>query len=165
MSGVLNAAAAEGGSAIASVETTVQFFGTHQLFLNFTSSEGLSNPRNTGLATGAITGGPAGFITRLGTPTQLLGLGEASFSITLFTSASSVGPAASARADFFGTLEFPTGIDVFNLPEGYTANAGNYLVNNRFVDPNAVGVPEPTTVLLLAAGLAGLMVQRRLRRT
>jgi len=36
----------------------------------------------------------------------------------------------------FATLGFPTGIDVFTLPAGVTANApGSFLVNNRFVPP------------------------------
>jgi hypothetical protein len=43
----------------------------------------------------------------------------------------------SGAADVdFATLGLPTGIDVFTLPAGVTANApGSFLVNNRFVPP------------------------------
>lgn len=164
LSGVLNAAAPN-GNAGAGVEIDVSFLGVYALDFNFNPVDGLTIVRSDFGGTGTIAPGGAGFESPLTTVTAIASVGDVPFSLTLFTGAFSVGPGSSARADFFGTLEFPTGIDVFNLPDGYTANAGNYLVNNRFVDPNAVGVPEPTTVLLLAAGLAGLMVQRRLRRT
>jgi hypothetical protein len=45
----------------------------------------------------------------------------------------------------------------------YTANAGTYLVNNQFIDPNATpggSVPAPSTLLLLAIGLLSLAQSR-----
>jgi hypothetical protein len=68
--------------------------------------------------------------------------------------------------DFSHTLTFPTSGPVFDLPAGYTANSPSlHIVDNRFVvAPTAV--PEPTTALLLGAGLAalGAGAARRRRR-
>lgn len=79
-----------------------------------------------------------------------------SFSLTLLTRASAVGAGSSATADFSHTLEFSSGVDVFNLPAGYTVNAGDFLVDNRMV-------PEPSMVLLQLVGLLGLAITRRRR--
>jgi len=46
----------------------------------------------------------------------------------------------------FATLGLPTGIDVFTLPAGVTANApGSFLVNNRFVPPTPDISVAPTS--------------------
>jgi hypothetical protein len=74
------------------------------------------------------------------------------------------GPSGSSAADFGGSFKLPTS-GVFNLADGVTANAGDYLVNNHFIDPLAVsgGVPEPAGWALMIAGfgLAGAMLRRR----
>lgn len=76
------------------------------------------------------------------------------------------GPTGFASADFGGSFKFPTS-GVFNLADGITANAGDYLVNNRFIDPLAApvggAIPEPAAWALMIAGfgLAGAMLRRR----
>ena len=70
------------------------------------------------------------------------------------------GNVSSAFVDFYNSGTFAVGRPVFNLPDGYTANAGNYLVNNRYgavVSP----VPEPGTLALFSLGLAALGLSRR----
>jgi hypothetical protein len=64
-------------------------------------------------------------------------------------------PPASADLAFGGAL--------FNFADpGYTVNAGNYIVNNRYVPAGGGNtVPEPATWLLLAAGLCAMAVTRR----
>jgi hypothetical protein len=83
----------------------------------------------------------------LDTPVSLL------FSVDV--SAGSQG-AATAKALYGDSLDLPIGIDVFNLPEGVTANApGSDIVNNRFLPPTT-SVPEPSTWAMLLLGFAGL---------
>ena len=121
---------------------------------------------------GVIAPGPGGFNLGLATPTTNVNFFGAQsvqvilgFSVLAITS--SRGAGGSASADFGNTLEFPTGVPVFNLPAGYTVNAGDYLVNNRFVDPNGVGaVPEPAiwAMLIFGFGLTGGVARGAARR-
>ena len=78
------------------------------------------------------------------------------------------GGIASAIAEFGHTVSLPIGMPVFDLPEGYTANApDSFIVNNRFlppsVDPDPTPAPEPGSLALvgLGLGLAGLLRRRR----
>ena len=75
-----------------------------------------------------------------------------------------VNSGTSATLDFLHTFGFPSDRPVFNLPDGYTANAGDYLVNNRFVGATAppAAVPEPGTLTLVGMTIAGLLVRRKL---
>ena len=75
-----------------------------------------------------------------------------------------VNSGSTATLDFLHTFGFPSDRPVFNLPDGYTANAGDYLVNNRFVGAAAppAAVPEPGTLTLVGMTIAGLLVRRRL---
>ena len=70
----------------------------------------------------------------------------------------------TSTVDFLNTFGFPSDRTVFNLPDGYTANAGNYLVNNRLVGaaPVPSEVPEPGTFGLVVMTIAGLLVRRSL---
>ena len=66
--------------------------------------------------------------------------------------------------DFFGSVDFPTGIDVFGLPEGFTVEDPDaFIVDNRFVLPSVTGVPEPSTWFLLATGMLAFAGFRRSR--
>jgi len=84
--------------------------------------------------------------------------------VRLQAGAGASGPGSIALSDFSGSFKFPTN-GVFNLPDGVTANAGDYLVNNRFIDPLAPagGVPEPASWALMIAGfgLAGAALRKR----
>lgn len=156
--GILNAAAGQ-IVAGASVEIRVGFITGHALDASFDST-GDFNVLNFGGfgGAGAIAPGAAGFETLLTTPSQLASVGDVFVTLGLNTGAIAIGLNASATSDFFNTLEFPTGIDVFNLPPGYTVNAGDYLINNRFgtgnAEPPTSQVPEPATFALLGAALA-----------
>jgi hypothetical protein len=72
-----------------------------------------------------------------------------------------------ATSNFIGTVSFATGRDVFafydasgNPVNGYTVNAGDYIVGNRF-GATARAVSEPATLALFGLGFAGLAVTRR----
>ena len=83
------------------------------------------------------------------------------FEFDLFTDAGADFPGASARAEFSNSLDFVTGIDLFNLPDGFTANSESaFIVNNRFLPPGN-GVPEPGTLALLAAAMLAGLARRR----
>lgn len=166
--GVVNSAAVN-GSASALVDVFVNFLGTSILEF-FHSGNGaftISNPHGLG-GTGSILPGAGGFNTVLTTQQQLASVGDVFFSLQLLTQVFTSNVGSSAVADFSNTLEFPTGIDVFSLPDGYTVNAGSYLVNNRFIDPDALPpppnpIPEPSTLALFSLGLLGVAGFRRRR--
>ncbi len=87
--------------------------------------------------------------------------------LTLSTAAGVGGSGSpeSAMSSFSNSFEIPIGSDAFVLPAGVTANAGDWLVNNRSVAvPVQVPVPEPATLTLLGLGSVGLGVYRRRRR-
>jgi hypothetical protein len=87
------------------------------------------------------------------------------FSMHLETRAAASGPFSSASAEFSNaSFKLPTGRDAFNLADGVSVNAGDWLVDNRFIDPLATGaVPEPAAWALMITGFgaAGAMLRRR----
>ena len=109
---------------------------------SFLGGEGCANPVTDSNVTSQDTDG-----VPLDTPVSFL------FSVEV--SAGSVG-AASATAEYGDSLDLPIGIDVFNLPEGVTANApASDIINNRFMLPTT-SVPEPSTWAMMLLGFAGL---------
>lgn len=126
---------------------------------SLTSDGAFSGTNSMSLLSGSLFDGV------LQTPTVRVPLNQAvSFGLFVKTSAVSIFETASAFSDFSGSFKFPTGSDAFDLTEGVTVNAGDYLVNNRFIDPLAAqGVPEPTAWALMIGGLGlvGGMFRRR----
>jgi len=160
--GLLNAAAIAGSNAQASVNVTVGLFTPNELHIVYSGDGGFLLTSDFS-GTGTIVPGAAGFSSLLATTLQSATVGTVSFSLLLVANSGARFGGASATSDFSNTLEVPTGIDVFNLPEGYTANAGNWLVNNRFVGAET---PLPAALPLFATGLGalGLLGWRRKKK-
>jgi hypothetical protein len=86
------------------------------------------------------------------------------FRMDLLASVGSGGLLGSARSDFGqSSFKLPSGSPAFNLADGFTANAGDWIVDNRFIDPLAASVPEPAVwaLMITGFGLAGAMLRRR----
>lgn len=163
--GILNAGAPAAAVGQALVDITVGFFGQSELDMRF-HSDGVFQVFNSGNfgGTGTIASGAGGFNSLLTTVSQLANVGPTSLSLSIAVSVFTQGTGGSATSDFSNTLEVPTGIDVFNLPDGYTANAGDWLVNNRFVDVNAVPLPPAVALFASGLGVMGLLGWRRKRK-
>ena len=163
--GLLNATGnpAFSGFSNAGIGGYVELGGVFSFFgYNLGSSSGFTGSSQLGVTSGVI--GPTSdalwhtATVRVGLNTPVF------FEMDLESSAGAGGP-ASALSDFSGSFKLPTGVDAFNLPTGVTVNAGDYLVNNRFHDPLAAGVPEPAGWALMIAGfglVGGALRRRRL---
>jgi hypothetical protein len=164
--GSLNAGAPSSSGAGATVIISVGFIDFSQLFVSYNALGDLTI-QNFGsfIGAGTILGGAA-FNTALTTQPVTVTVGQVLFSMQINTFASAGGPSASAHSDFSNTFKLPTGIDVFNLPSGYTANAGDWLVNNRFVEAPLAETPLPAALPLFASGLGvlGFVARRRKRK-
>ena len=67
-------------------------------------------------------------------------------------------------ANAFDTFAFPIGSDVFDVEPGVTVNSpDDFVVDNRYLPPDATAVPEPTSGLLLFIGLIALGALSRQR--
>ncbi len=91
-------------------------------------------------------------------------------SLSLETStagATSDGTPGQAQANFSNSLDFPLGVAVFQLPDGYTVNNPEaYLFNNRFIPPRVATTPLPSGIILFGTGVGtlGLLGRRRKRK-
>jgi hypothetical protein len=66
------------------------------------------------------------------------------------------GNPGGVQAGFLNSLDYPTGMGVFNLDDGVTANdPGTFLFNNLFLPPTAE-TPLPAAFPLFATGLGAL---------
>jgi hypothetical protein len=151
------------GNAQAGIEGFLIFNGQFFGFRFETSSDGTTGARNSFISTGDIFSQHS---VALRTPLINVALNSPiQFRLHLEDGVGGGGPASSAFADFGEhSFKLPTGGPAFGLADGFTANAGDWLVDNRFIDPLAPanGVPEPATWALLIAGLG--LVGAALRR-
>ena len=165
LNGIVNAGAGPtpGANAGAGIEIDVAFLRNETLDFRYNPTDGLVfSPSNT-IASGFTVLPGVSFDTLLTTTSQSALVGEIGISFSILSSAFALMTGSSATADFLHTLAFPIGMDVFNLPVGYTVNAGDYLVNNRFVAeaPGAVPIPPALALFATGLGLMGLLGWRR----
>jgi hypothetical protein len=140
----VNATASLAGSTVGSI-----VLGVHNGVLDFCENTFIAPTCGTS-PDGTLSG--SSVLVDLNTPVPV--------ALRLEVGAGANGIAASATSLFSTTLSFATGGPVFDLPAGFTANAGDYLVNNRFIT-EATPVPEPSTLALVVAGIFCLATRRR----
>ena len=166
--GVLNAALGDPSvftQAGAAFDAFVVLTGRLDIRESLNGEGGLFTQSNFGLVSGVLGPAPHGMLR---SPTLIVSLNQPIFfEMGLEVGNVTSGPGASARSEFGHTFALPTGMDVFNLPDGVTVNAGDYLVNNRYFDPTAVtaDVPEPASWALMIAGFGFVGGALRRRRT
>jgi hypothetical protein len=157
LDGTLNAAAPN-GSAGADIAGRIQLGARVYGFEYIFTSDGVFTVKLDEFNTVSGVVGP-GLDAFLRSPIVNVPLGTpVYFLMVLESSASSAGPLGSALSDFSGSFEFPSGVDVFTVPDGVTVNAGAYLVNNRFVA--SAPIPEPSMWMMLGAGFLALGAMR-----
>jgi hypothetical protein len=82
--------------------------------------------------------------------------------IQLQAGVGSFDPDGRAGVDFLNSLDFATGVPLFNLPAGYTANDPEmFIFDNQFLPPDSA--PEPATWWLAGLALASMVWVRRRR--
>jgi hypothetical protein len=161
--GALLAAGGFNSGSDAEISGYAQIGASLFLFDVFRSSDGSVTTTNPFFTTAGVLGGPSASLTSPFAPVSLTA--PTTFVLEFDARSESGGPSASARADFANTFRLATDGDAFNLPDGVTVNAGNWLVDNRFIDSLAApaGVPEPASWALMIAGfgLMGATLRRR----
>jgi hypothetical protein len=161
LDGAFNAATDGHGRAGANVEGLVAFSGGG---FNFRFSTDGDGDFDSSISVGSIVEDGRVAMT---SPTITVFLNSPIlFRVGLATRAAASGPFSSASAEFgSSSFKLPAGGDAFNLADGVTVNAGDWLVNNRFIDPLAPsgGVPEPASwaLMILGFGVTGAFLRRR----
>jgi hypothetical protein len=103
-----------------------------------------SDTYNTILTTGMIT----------------VPVGSVVFVELILETATNASGGGTAQVSFGNSLDFITGADLFNLPDGYSVNsAPSFVTNNRFL-PNGTtpSVPEPGSTALFGIALFAMMI-------
>jgi hypothetical protein len=146
LSGQLTRSIANGGFSIVHVD----------VILNNSIYSGEVSDSATGVEGFGLLSGYTGGTTLLTLPDILLPVNQA-ISLGLNLWAETEAGNGLTEADFLHTLSFPTVGSVFNLPGGYTVNSVDGLIHDNQFISEASSVPEPSTWLLLATGLTGLL--------
>ncbi len=170
--GLLNAAPGStvGDVGFATVTGATSINGVAVAFLNDANRDGAFTCTSTFLGLTACGGSSVG--GGIDTPDLLVPLNVlVPIVVSIQATASTEGPSASARSDFADSLDFPIGSDVFNLPDGVTANGPDLeIVDNRFVGDGTAGtpptaVPEPPTMLLFFSAVIMILARRGWHRS
>lgn len=126
-------------------------------FLFFGANDNTGVVRNDfAVVEGSVSGAGNNALLRTGTvlapvDTPLL----MTLTLSTFAGVGGSGSPESASSSFSNSFEIPIGLDAFVLPDGVTANAGEWLVNNRRVGP-AAAVPEPAAWAMMVLGFGGV---------
>jgi len=108
-----------------------------------------SDTYNTILTTGSIT----------------VPVGSVVFVELLLETASAAVAGGSSHVSFGNSLDFITGADLFNLPEGYSVNSeSSFVSNNRFRPERPPSFPEPGSTALIGIALLAMMAGARRRK-
>jgi hypothetical protein len=163
LAGELKAGAPNNGAAGAGIEGFTLFNGQVFSFRYGFFSDGTQSGSSDFFVEGVVGSGAD---AALRSPTVRVGLGVPVFlEMFLQASAGSSGVFSSALSEFGNSFKMPTGRDVFDVPDGVTANAGDYIVDNRYFDPltPTTSVPEPQIWALMVMGfaLSGALARRR----
>jgi hypothetical protein len=160
-SGTLNAT----NAANASVDVAWAMFGARSTLLFAANEDGVVR-NDFSVVSGSVSG--TSNLALLNTGTFLVPLNVPLTMMLQLSTGAGVGGSGSpesASSRFSNSFEIPFGIDAFVLPNGVTANAGNWLVNNRRVGETAPTItPEPATWTLVALGLCCGAARLRRRR-
>ena len=175
LSGVLSAdvGSLPPGSPALSAFSTIQaemIFQTQALFFSHSFTDDATGLHDTVFDNGftVLSGDPHAATTTLvlQSPGALVPLNtDLQFTFIITAGANALSIDGSSSAEFSHTFGFGPGVSPFVLQDGVTANAGGYVVNNRFVGPGpGSAAPEPGVWAMLVLGFGGAGGLLRSRR-